>query len=71
MQESFKLYSATEGGTGSENFYEQGNEFTKLIRPLRATKISENDEPHVQLLSESALAKEWLSKEEDDAWAHL
>ena len=57
---------------------EQGN--VKLVkpiqlrRPLRAfvTIFSEElDVPATALLSEAALAEDWLSPEEDAAWAHL
>ncbi len=57
---------------------EQGN--VKLVkpiqlrRPLRAfvTIFSEElNVPATALLSEAALAEDWLSPEEDAAWAHL
>ena len=57
---------------------EQGN--VKLVkpiqlrRPLRAFVTIFGEElnvPATALLSEAALAEDWLSPEEDAAWAHL
>jgi len=57
---------------------EQGN--VKLVKPIRLPKPArafitifseELDVPTTALLSEAALAEDWLSPEEDAAWAHL
>ena len=56
----------------------QGN--VKLIKPIQLPKPARafvtifNEElnvPETALLSEAALAKDWLRPEEDTAWAHL
>lgn len=38
---------------------------------LRETLFEETTDKDTYLASEQALAKAWLTKEEDDAWAHL
>ena len=57
---------------------EQGN--VKLVNPIRLPKPARafvtifSEELHVPetaLLSEAALAQDWLRPEEDTAWAHL
>ena len=57
---------------------EEGN--VKLIKPIQLAKPARafvtifSEELHVPetaLLSEAALAKDWLRSEEDTAWAHL
>ncbi|MBI2666241.1 hypothetical protein HYX13_01375 [Candidatus Woesearchaeota archaeon] len=46
-----------------------------FIRELLREKLFENEEEtkgiFTALASEKALAKHWLTKEEDEAWAHL
>ena len=52
----------------------------KSIRPIRLPKLrrafatifsEELRIPEIALLSEAALAEDWLGPEEDTAWAHL
>jgi len=47
----------------------------EFVRELIREKIFEREEKlngmSTYLASEAVLAKDWLSKEEDDAWAHL
>lgn len=40
-------------------------------RDVSETKKNENNQSGVSLLSEAALAKDWLKPEEDEAWAYL
>ena len=54
----------------------QGN--VRLLEPvdIAATckalvTILDDEEPDSALLSEEALARDWLRPEEDEAWAHL
>lgn len=37
----------------------------------KTLEMEEIDPQETALLSESSLAKDWLSKEEDEAWKHL
>ncbi len=48
-------------------------EIIKLEKPHRAivTILEEASVEEVSLLSEQALAEDWLKPEEDEAWAHL
>ncbi len=57
---------------------EQGN--VKLVKPIQLSKTARafvtifSEELHVPetaVLSEAALAQDWLRPEEDEAWAHL
>jgi hypothetical protein len=41
-------------------------DFVEYLKQKQLRKI-----PETMLLSESALAKDWLSPEEDEAWANL
>ena len=43
----------------------------KLLAFLRALKDAHADENLPVLLAETSLAKDWLTPEEDEAWAHL
>ena len=54
----------------------QGN--VRLLEPLEIAAtcmalvtILEDEVPETALLSEEALARDWLRPEEDEAWAHL
>ena len=54
----------------------QGN--VKLLEPVAIAAtcralvtILDDEEPEPALLSEEALARDWLRPEEDEAWAHL
>lgn len=58
--------------------YAEKNGYSNLqefIRELIREKLFEREEKltglSTYLASESVLAKDWLSKEEDEAWAHL
>lgn len=44
-------------------------EVLRYVRVLKAG--AEADVAEAALLSESALARDWLGPEEDEAWAHL
>jgi len=48
-------------------------ESIRLDRPHRAivTILEEASTEEVSLLSEEALAKDWLNADEEEAWAHL
>jgi predicted RNase H-like HicB family nuclease len=48
-------------------------EIIKLEKPHRAivTILEEASIEEISLLSEQALAEDWLKPEEDEAWAHL
>lgn len=48
--------------------YENVQEF---IRTILRERLFEKESFSTYLASERSLAKEWLSKEEDEAWAHL
>ena len=55
---------------------EKGN--VRLLEPIEVSAtcqafviILDEDEPEMALLSEEALARDWLRPEEDEAWAHL
>jgi hypothetical protein len=43
----------------------------KYLESLNAKQKTPDRELSSMLLSEPSLAKEWLSKEEEDTWAHL
>ena len=50
----------------------------RLLEPVEITAscmalvtISDDEAPETALLSEEALARDWLRPEEDEAWAHL
>ena len=54
----------------------QGN--VQLLEPIEIAAtcralvtILDDEEPESALLSEEALARDWLRPEEDEAWAHL
>ena len=55
---------------------QEGN--VRLLEPAEVSAmckafvvILDEDEPEMALLSEEALARDWLRPEEDVAWAHL
>lgn len=67
---SNKMLEAAKKHT-NEKGYDNLQDF---IRELIREKLFEEDEitgVHTFLASHSALAKDWLSKEEDNAWKHL
>lgn len=43
----------------------------RLLGFIRALSEEHSDSPLPRLAAESVLAKEWLTPEEDEAWAHL
>ncbi len=47
------------------------NEILQYLDALQLKQKSGRADHSSMLLSEQSLAKEWLSKEEEDAWAHL
>ncbi len=49
-----------------EEFSSEVLEFIRALKIVRAIDVNE-----ISLLSEAALAKDWLSPEEDEAWKDL
>jgi hypothetical protein len=47
------------------------SDILKYLNSLPVNQKTPNADLSSMLLSESSLAKEWLSKEEEDAWSHL
>lgn len=47
------------------------NEILEYLHFLEFKNRNGNADVSPMLLSENSLAKEWLSPEEDEAWAHL
>ena len=68
-----ELLTYTQSEDSIDNVYDMGNHFNQLIKPLKVTQhnVEKEETSPIHMISQSSLAKEWLTKEEDEAWDHL
>lgn len=72
LKMSNRVYASAAAYAESQGFDSQQEFIRELIRERLFVRESEAiGGHHTYLASEQALAKNWLSPEEDKAWAHL